>query len=121
MSSRLMSLPTELRLILYELVFTPDFSENEEIDIQKTCRRRGPHCNLLATCHEIQREAQELFDDVMDLLNCTLQRYCVEITSEIVTEWDCLDSLVALAGPYDIPPAKSLRVIFDGDDTVFSI
>ncbi|KAK4619479.1 hypothetical protein CLAFUW4_10788 [Fulvia fulva] len=63
MGSRLLSLPAELRNIIYELTFTTDYDDDEKIRHSRTSRHidlittKPPSKMLLCTCRQIYDEA----------------------------------------------------------------
>lgn len=109
MSCRLMKLPAELRVIIYEFVFSPDHSKDEEVEI---CKQHGPYGDLLATCSEIQGEAQSAYDTAVELFFETSFRYFVTVDAEAIGDEGGLINITGYAGPPNLPRAKSLRVGF---------
>lgn len=94
--------------MIYELVFSPDHAEDEEIEIAE---QRGPQCDLLATCSEIHNEAKPIFGKAVELFQSKLYRYHITIDHD--SSWqhvDFLTKLYLLGIPHNLPHARSIAI-----------
>lgn len=103
-----MKLPAELRLSIYELVFTSIYREHMSIEIKNF---QGPQPDLLATCKEICDDARPTFKNSVQ--NFLGQLYWFKTTIEYDPNIENNSKVIdKAAGPQNLPRAQLLSIRF---------
>lgn len=104
-----MKLPGELRLQIYELLFSSDHLDVQTIDISDQSGR--PASDLLATCSKVYNDAKPTYDRALKVFLGREYHYCTTIDHAKSLEWNYAREMSdACAGKGYLPCARSLTV-----------